>query len=134
MLRGKAEEMDSRYDLSARRLRQLFDQFDSNSDGLISCEELRKGLERFGFEIDTKDVEKLIAVIESKHSTRKGQFENRETDEVTPELFAVALRQLRLAELCIIDKVSKEQEMLLGESVRREFLCKCVAHFSQTTD
>ena len=105
-----AEEMDSRYDLTERRLRQFFDRFDSNSDALISSDEFRAGLVKFGFLLSRKDVDKLISIIETKHSTKDGQFSNRGKDEITPELFATALRQLRLAELCIIDKISREQE------------------------
>ena len=117
-----AEEMDSRYDLTERRLRQFFDRFDSNSDSLISSKEFRRGLAKFGFQMLGNDIDTLISVIETRHSTEDGQFSNRGEEEITPELFAIALRQLRLAELCIIDKISREQEAKAEESLRRQQL------------
>eukprot|EP00928_Gymnodinium_smaydae_P095305 TRINITY_DN8179_c0_g1_i1.p1 TRINITY_DN8179_c0_g1~~TRINITY_DN8179_c0_g1_i1.p1 ORF type:complete len:679 (+),score=72.86 TRINITY_DN8179_c0_g1_i1:35-2038(+) len=82
------------YDITAGRVRELFDSYDTNSDGFITCEELHAGLRSSGLPLKRDTVEKLML-----QTIRRGHRSEAEEVTVNQVEFRAMLSRLRLAEL-----------------------------------
>eukprot|EP01060_Flectonema_neradi_P013906 TRINITY_DN20623_c0_g1_i1.p1 TRINITY_DN20623_c0_g1~~TRINITY_DN20623_c0_g1_i1.p1 ORF type:complete len:782 (+),score=113.64 TRINITY_DN20623_c0_g1_i1:167-2512(+) len=85
--------IDSRIDLTPRRIFQIYNRFDADQDGGVSVAEFRLGLQQQGFKLSNTSIDKVIERL-------KGEIETEEKfAEVHISEFSLALQQLKLAEL-----------------------------------
>eukprot|EP00928_Gymnodinium_smaydae_P095307 TRINITY_DN8179_c0_g1_i2.p1 TRINITY_DN8179_c0_g1~~TRINITY_DN8179_c0_g1_i2.p1 ORF type:complete len:683 (+),score=67.04 TRINITY_DN8179_c0_g1_i2:76-2049(+) len=81
------------YDNTAGRVKELFNSYDANGNGYITCDELHAGLRTIGLLLQRETVHELMLQIDRGHRT--------EVEEVTVDSseFRAMLSRLRLAEL-----------------------------------
>ena len=85
--------IDSRIDLTPRRILQIYNRFDADQDGGVSVAEFRLGLQHQGFKMSNDSIDRVIIRL-------KGEIQIDEDDvEVHISEFSLALQQLKLAEL-----------------------------------
>jgi Mg2+ and Co2+ transporter CorA len=80
--------IDSRFDTTPRRLQQIYSRFDYDDDGMITVDQLRKGLESQDFHLSDEAFQQLLL-----------QARIAPDGHVNLEVFSLILRCLRLAEL-----------------------------------
>lgn len=93
-------DIDAQYDLTNRRVEQIFKRFDRNQDNQISPDEIKQGLQAQGFPLDPEALSRLTIAMDVE---KKGMM--------SIQKFAVVLQRLKLAELFSPSVLRLEQKM-----------------------